>query len=248
MELVEYYKLSDLEKNYWWHRGKLYLIQTLLDSVFSGRNNLRILEIGSGTGFISKSIQKYGKVTYIEISKEANLYAKENGIKDVIESDFNKIEISNDLKSKFDLVIALDVLEHIQDDTETMKRVKQVLKKDGYFIVNVPAHKFLWSEHDEALHHKRRYSKTEIVKKLADNGFVIEKCSFFVVTFFPLIWAYRTYTSFFTSSTYPKTSYVMLPKLINDLMTKVLEVESKLIKYFNLPMGTTISIIAKSKE
>ncbi|OGC50268.1 hypothetical protein A2716_03605 [candidate division WWE3 bacterium RIFCSPHIGHO2_01_FULL_40_23] len=245
MELVEYHKLSKLEETYWWHRGKLFLVDSLVKHLFPQKRGLEIMEIGCGTGHITKHLSKFGKVTGIEISKEAASHCIEKGIRNVLNKDVNEMRIPKSFEKRFDLILALDVLEHIQDDTKTMRRTYKMLKPGGFFLVNVPAHKFLWSEHDEALHHKRRYSTTEILKKLTDNDFEIIKKSFFVSTFFPAILAFRTFTNIFTKSTYPKTSYILLPKPVNDLMTKILELETKVLNFTNLPIGTTITVIAR---
>ena len=227
--------METLEKTYWWHKGKLFLVEQLIKLLFKNSKKLKILEIGCGTGLITKALSKYGEVWGIEISKEAISACKEKEIKNIILGDINKIKIPKDFLNKFDLICCLDVLEHIQDD----------IKTSGYLLINVPAHKFLWSEHDEALHHKRRYSMREIVQKVIDCDFKIKKSSYFVLTFFPIIALYRLYTNLFTESTYPKTSYVMLPSKLNNLMTKVLEIEAKLIRRIDFPLGTTIIVIAQ---
>ena len=156
MKVSELKKMAEHENTYWWHKGKTYLIKTLVDKHFPIKKNLQILEIGCGTGGLTKNLVEYGNVTAFDISSDAVEYCKNAGLKNVFVMDIKDFD-PKDYKRKFDLVLALDVLEHIQDDIDAMKKIKQVLKKDGLFFVNVPAHKFLWSEHDEALENKRRY-------------------------------------------------------------------------------------------
>ena len=180
MESREYKKIAEAEKTYWWHKGKLALLESLLVShlKISGEP-IRILEIGCGTGVTTSFLQRWGKVTGLDMSDEALSFCRTNGLTDLILGDFNKIDLEP-YKKSFDLVVALDVLEHIQDDIKAIKRVREILKDNGTFLINVPAHKFLWSEHDEALHHKRRYRMHEIVTKLEDCGFNITKKTYFV--------------------------------------------------------------------
>ncbi len=241
--------MNEFEKNYWWHQGKKFLVNELVKKYGSNIKNedgLRILEIGCGTGEITESLQKYGNVTGIDMSNEAADFCRERGLENIIVADINTINI--DSLEKYDLVLALDVLEHIQDDIEAIKRVGKLLSQDGYFIINVPAYKFLWSEHDEALQHKRRYSTYEIKRKLEDNGFEIVKMSYFVFAAFPFIAMFKFLKSVFGRSAYPKTSYIQIPNFVNKIMTKVLETEAHLLNYTYLPFGTTITLVAKKAD
>lgn len=245
MNFDEYKKMSDFEKTYWWHRGKLSLVKTLVEKYFPKRKNLNILEIGCGTGEVSTLLKSYGHVAGIDISSVALEFSKEKGVSETILADITKFETKN-YEKRYDLVLALDVLEHIQDDVLAMKKVYALLKDSGYFFVNVPAHKFLWSEHDEALHHKRRYHSLELLKKLQDSGFKISKKVYFVAFLFPVIVVFRMWNNLFGKSAYPKTSYVKLPSFLNNFMVKILEFECNLIKY-DIPVfvGTTIVVVAQ---
>lgn len=246
MEKKEYQKMANFEENYWWHKGKKHLVEVILDTYFNGnKEKLEILEIGCGTGGITKELTKWGKVTGVDTSKEAIEICRKRGISHLIVADFNNLS-KEQLNTKFDLILALDVLEHIQDDIRTLKKVRSYLKKNGYFFASVPAHKFLWSEHDEALHHKRRYHSLEITHKLKDTGFNIVKKTYFVVTAFPVIAFYRIAGNFFKKTAYPKTSYIQLPELLNNLMVYILKMEATLIRKISFPIGTTIVIVAKN--
>lgn len=248
MDAAEYIKMAEFEKTFWWHKGKLFLIQSILGNLNKTHQKpLKILEIGCGSGEIIEKLAKDHDVLGIDISQDALDFCVKRGLKNLLKGDINELDILK-YQNSFDYVLALDVLEHIQDDFETMKRAYSMLKPGGYFIVNVPAHKFLWSEHDEALHHQRRYHSLEIKQKLTDAGFDIVKKSYFVATaFFPIL-LIRTWNTFFKKSAYPKSSYVILPKKLNDIATKVMKAEAKLLNIFNLPLGTTITVIAKKPD
>lgn len=237
-------KMADLENNYWWHQGKIYLIETLVQRYFPEKEDLQILEIGCGTGGLTKHLVKYGKVTGFDISEDAIEYCKSAGLKDVFVQDMNTFNPQN-YQEKYDLVLALDVLEHIQDDVGAMKKVYQILKNNGLFIINVPAHKFLWSEHDEALEHKRRYHSLELTRKLKDSSFQILHKGHFVYFVAPIIILYRAWGNIFGKSAYPRTTYVLLPDFFNTIMVKILKIEAKLFNTFTMPFGVTLSVVAK---
>jgi 2-polyprenyl-3-methyl-5-hydroxy-6-metoxy-1,4-benzoquinol methylase len=246
MNKNEYKKMAELEKEYWWHQGRLYLIDELINKHHPNKTNRKILEVGCGTGETTRHLKKHGEVIGIDVSDEAIKYGKQNGIEDIYSSDIVNIQNNKNLKDKkFDLIFALDVLEHIQEDKTAMKNIYGMLNTDGLFITTVPAHKFLWSEHDESLHHKRRYHMYEITKKLEDSNFTISDKSYFIFFLFPIVFAYRLWGNITGKSAYPKTSYVILPKTLNNLFINLLKIEAKMIKYFRLPIGVTIVVVAK---
>lgn len=247
MEAIEYKKLEDFEKHYWWHKGKLSLIESLYRKYTGGKKDMNILEVGCGTGEILNLARKWGRVTGVDSSSEAIAVCRKRGFKNLYSADFNQLDMSKEYDS-FDLVLALDVLEHIRDDVKVMKKVYKLLRPGGLFFITVPAYKFLWSTHDEALHHLRRYHSLEINQKVRDSGFRILKSTHFVTALFFPIATVRLLNNFIRRKAYPKTHYVPLPKRINDLFSGLLGLESKLIEKFYLPIGTTLVVVAKKDE
>jgi SAM-dependent methyltransferase len=136
-------------------RDKLGLIDTVLSKAISNNKNInRILSVGCGTAEELEILGKYGEVYAIDVEKEAVKFAswcKEVRICDVCELNYPD--------NFFDIVIALDVLEHIEDDKRAVEQVYRVLSQGGVFIFTVPAFQFLFSAHDRFLGHKRRYNK-----------------------------------------------------------------------------------------
>jgi len=244
MNSVEINKMAELETDYWWHRGKVFLIQNLIEKYFPQNKDLKILEVGCGTGGLTKHLTNYGDVTGFDISEDAVSYCKSSGLTNIFVQDLNVFD-PKPYENTYDLVLALDVLEHIQDDVGAMKKISVILKKDGLFFINVPAHKFLWSEHDEALEHKRRYHSLELLKKLYDSNYEVLNKSHFVFVVSPIIILYRFWGNLFGKSAYPKTSYVILPKKINNFMVKILELETHVMKKISLPFGVTLNAIAR---
>lgn len=139
-----------------------------------------ILEIGSGVGTYSKKlIKKYGKdkVVLSDIDSE---YLKN------LKNEFKKTKILNldlnkkpNLNLKFDTIIALNVLEHVKNDSDALMNLKKILKPNGNLILLVPAHKNLFNEIDKAVGHFRRYKKKELIKKSLKAGFEIKKVFYF---------------------------------------------------------------------
>jgi 2-polyprenyl-3-methyl-5-hydroxy-6-metoxy-1,4-benzoquinol methylase len=248
MEVVEYKKMEDFEQHYWWHKGKLRLIEALYDKFVPSEiknKKVKILEVGCGTGEVLKLLSRWGDVKGIDISKEALDACRRKGFKNLVQGDINELNLRNEYGS-YDLVICLDVLEHVQEDLSALKEMNKLLRPGGILMLTVPAYKFLWSTHDEALHHKRRYHSLEIKTKVRDAGFQILKHTHYVtVLFFPIA-AVRLLNNFVRRTPYPKTHYLPLPKSINSFFIKILDWEATIVKYFYLPMGTTMALVAKN--
>ena len=111
--------------------------------------------------------------------------------------------------------------------------------------MTVPAYQCLWSEHDESLHHFRRYTALQM-KKLVAPMKIFKKSYIIVLGLFPIV-AYRALRSFTKPRERSKmgTSYVILPAFLNNLLITFLQWEAKLLKYINFPFGTSIIIIAE---
>ncbi|MEP7171454.1 MAG: class I SAM-dependent methyltransferase [Bacteroidota bacterium] len=166
-----------IRKNFW-YQSRNSIIQWLVKKFSSGKN-LNMLEVGCGTGFVLSGLKKNKniKLTGSEIYLDGLKFAKENNP----EVDFFQIDICNvSFQNKYDIIGCFDVLEHIERDEAALKNIHASLKKDGLFLVSVPAYMFLWSFMDEINKHKRRYSKTEIITKIKAAGFSVHYCSSFV--------------------------------------------------------------------
>ena len=129
-----------------------------------------------------------------------------------------------------------------------MKEVQRVLKPGGTFLITVPAFGFLWSEHDEALHHRRRYTEWELRNKLTIAGFDVVRSTYFITLLFFPIFIMRFWQGIIKKDAYPKTSHVILPKWANMLLERLLTVERWLCRFMNLPFGVSIVAIARKPE
>jgi SAM-dependent methyltransferase len=94
-------------------------------------------------------------------------------------------------REAFDIVGAFDVIEHVDADERVIQGVHQGLRRGGLFIIMVPQHAWMWSALDDAVHHKRRYSRSDLLEKVRDNGFDVLFCSSFVTLLFPAMVAVR---------------------------------------------------------
>ncbi|MGH9896703.1 MAG: class I SAM-dependent methyltransferase, partial [bacterium] len=152
-----YLQMPETEASHWWYAGR----RTALASLIAGLDlpvDARILEIGSGTGGNLPMLSSFGRVSALEMNATARSIAerKTSGRFDIREG-LCPAEIPF-ADEKFHLVCLFDVLEHIEEDVETLVAARNLLAQGGRVILTVPAYRWLWGVHDELLHHKRRYS------------------------------------------------------------------------------------------
>lgn len=135
-----------------------------------------ILEVGCGIGNFTKSLIKYGKVWAIDIDKkyidETKESVDEKALVGVGDIEKGKYFFNG---QKFDTIICINVLEHIQDDASALKNLYTLLKEGGYLVLLVPAHQFLFGEIDKSIGHFRRYDKSWLINIINSVGFKIVK-------------------------------------------------------------------------
>ena len=143
----------------------------------------------------------------------------------------------------YDALGAFDVIEHIQDDKLALKKCFQALKKEGYLFLTVPQHMWLWSAVDEHSCHVRRYSKTELMKKVENAGFTVINTRSFVSFLLPFMWISRKLPR--KSTSIPKGE-VQIPRWLNACFEMVMQIEIVLIKIgIRFPLGGSLLLVAK---
>ena len=153
------------ESDSWLHLGRKYLLSKIMQRFITPDKKIEILEIGAGVGQNVDVLMQFGNVDVLEINPIGlELLHVNKNIRNVIDK-----KIPTKLPRKYDLIVACDVIEHIKDDKRVVNWISKNLKNDGYFISTVPAFQFLFSDHDKALGHYRRYTKKSFDLLLPKN-------------------------------------------------------------------------------
>jgi len=162
MDLSEYKKMDNLEHDHWWFKAKRKFLEVILKN-FSLPEKGSVLDVGCGTGAIMEFLLRQGyHVEGIDISAAALTHCARKGLI-VKQGTIDQLPFSD---NTFNIVFALDVLEHLPRRDLALREVKRVLKPGGLFIATVPAHQFLFSYHDRAVHHIKRYSWYDFKQEL----------------------------------------------------------------------------------
>lgn len=232
-------KYLELEPNNFWFESRRELVVNFLKKII--KPEFKILEIGSGSGANIKRIkQSFPKITIkgIEYSQKLVDAAKKKKL-NVQKGDATKLKEKSE---SYDLVICLDVLEHIKNDEKAISEIRRVLKKDGFALISVPAFNVLWGDQDIVNHHYRRYSKKILLTRF--QKFKRVKTTYWNFFMFFPIFISRLFQRKNRKSQ-AKTDFERTKK-IDWLFKKILMFENALIKLgIYLPFGVSFFAIVK---
>jgi len=161
MKYDEFVKMDEQGGSHWWYVTRRELLKQELKSLSSESNDLKILDLASACGHNFAVCSDYGKTFGIDISWHAIKYCKQKNITTIVQGDAQELPFKS---NSYDIVLALDVFGHLEDDIASMKEIARVLKEKGKLIFSVPAFMSLLSYHDVAFHHLRRYNAYELKK------------------------------------------------------------------------------------
>jgi len=158
MDDVEIQQLDSLESTHFWYKARKKQLSIWFKSL--NAKECRVLDLGSATGGNSLHIASMGhSVTSVEYSAIGIEIQKSKGL-EVIWADARKLPFEDE---SFDVVICLDVLEHIEEDFIVISEISRILKSGGRFLISVPEDPKLWSSHDESVNHIRRYTRNSLL-------------------------------------------------------------------------------------
>ena len=244
MENELFDEMYKVETQHWWFVARRKIIEKLIKRVRLDKNS-SIMDAGCGNGDNLSMLSKYADVIAMERDKNALLKAQARDIGKVLQGELpNNVHV--DLKRDNDLIVLLDVLEHIDDDAASLNVLREYTKDHGHLIITVPAYQFLWTIHDEQHHHKRRYTLRKLKKLIENNGWSVNYISYFNSFLFPLALVDRLKQKILP----PKkdVGLKMPSKLINSIFEKIFSFESKLIGRIIFPFGLSIILIAKKSS
>ena len=233
---------AKVEDEHWWFCGRRAILRSVLDRYApAGRGTRTILEVGCGSGGNLPLLAAYGSVVAVELDDAARSRASGRGVGRV-----EKGWLPDGLPfgtERFPLVAALDVLEHVEDDREALRALRGRLTPTGVLIVTVPAYRWLWGRHDEASHHRRRYTRRGLGSVLTEVGFQVLYATYFNAVLFPVAAAYVKLGGFFRGAA--SLALSTPPGPVNQLLRAIFSVERLLIPRVSLPYGVSLLVCCR---
>jgi SAM-dependent methyltransferase len=219
--------MLEVEEHHPWYQARMVLIREIIEN--NVLKNSNILDFGCGSGAVLEMLKKIGYTNLrgLDVSSDFIKIAKKRGLKaDLIKSDHVNLG-----SKKYDLILLLDVLEHVENDKALLRKMKSSLRKNGRILITVPAHQFLWRIHDEANQHYRRYSRKKLINLIASsNSKVIYLRWWNSTLFFPLFMASifgKIKRVLNINSLHSTFGFTIPPNYISRILFKVLSFESK---------------------
>lgn len=241
MERFVYDQMAELDQRHWWYVARRKVLAELIRRKVRPPANARLLEIGCGTGHNLAMLSEFGHVDGLELDDEARAFAERRLGREIMTSPLP--ELTGVPRKHYDVVAALDVVEHIDDDGAAIESIAERLKPGGKLIVSVPAHQWMWSAHDVVNHHKRRYSKRALKRLFENSPLKLEALGYFNSLLFPVAVAERLSSKLRGKD---DADLSMPPGPLNAALEAVFAAERHLVGRLPLPPGLSLFAIASA--
>jgi SAM-dependent methyltransferase len=235
---------EEIYKHHWVFRAREHSILHIVQDLYKN-NPLKILDIGCGPGLLIPKLKKYGTVEGIEAPDSQFKYKEDIG--SMVHRTSFPSGTGNFPPGKYDLILLLDVLEHIEDDMSAILELRRLLKKNGFAIVTVPAFMSLWGNHDIVNHHFRRYTFPELAHLTSGAGFDLSWSSYFLGWCFLPTFIIRRIRRF-TEKNNPRHDFQMPPDWLNNLFTKISDLEFHVSRACKVPFGVSLIMVIQNKK
>lgn len=239
-----YDRLYALEEGHWWFRGRRAVIHALLGRAGVARAE-RLLDAGCGTG---RNLVEYGPLAAeaegVDPSEVAVEYCRRRGLRGVRRAGLDALPFEDE---RFDLLLATDVLEHLEDDVAGLLELRRVSRRDAALLITVPAYQWLWSQHDDTHHHFRRYTRRLLAGRIRAGGWRVEVATCFNTALLAPIAAVRTLGRRRAVPDDGRSDYELTGGPLNAILERPMRAEAALIaRGATLPAGVSIGMVCRA--
>lgn len=244
MDSTTYALEEAAEATHWWFVGRRSLFAAEISQA-GICTNARVLDIGTSTGANLRMFKQLGfqNVTGIDMSDDAIRYCERKGFGPIHKGDICAMPFAD---SSFDLVLATDIVEHVDDDTGAMSEIARVLSPGGTALITVPAFLSLWGTQDEVSQHKRRYLRKPFAAIVSGARLRIIKCYYFNYLLFVPVWAIRKLILLLNIRLDHESQ--INNRLLNRIMLGVFRLDIRTAPIVRPPFGVSILVIAKKPQ
>jgi len=229
---------AEEDRRHWWFRGRLAVLVAVVRGLVPA-GGARLLELGCGSGNVLEALAPFGATVGMETDPTLIAAARAAGV------DARRGALPDDLPVEpgwADVVLLLDVLEHLDDDVAALRTARRALRDGGRLVVTVPAYAWLWSGHDVVLGHRRRYTRPELIAAVGRAGFSVERCSYFNSLLFPALAAVRLAKRLVGDRGH---DLVRPPEPLNALLARCFALEASIVPRVPLPFGASVLLVGR---
>ena len=235
--------MLDQDEHHWWYRGRRLIVGAELARLRLG-DEAEILDAGCGSGRMLEDLVEYGTVSGLELDPDTAEFAASRGCGEVKQGSLERLPWDS---ATFDLITCLDVLEHVPDDRGALAELRRVAKPGGWLLLTVPAYQTLWSLHDAANHHYRRYSRRGLRLVALEAGWRMVRMTSFNSILLPVAAAVRLAQR----GRHPDSSYNpelnLGPAWLNAVLERPLRVEARwLDRGGTIPAGLSLLAVLEN--
>ena len=239
MDRATYDRMAEIDRDHWWFVARRGIIARLIERYRPRPGPLRILEVGAGTGSNLELLMRYGQVDAIEPDDGARGFAEaRSGLK--LKGGYLPDVPLDD--GAYDLIVLLDVLEHIPDDIGALSYLRGKLAPGGRLLLTVPGSPWMWSAHDVAHHHQRRYTTARLRQVVGAAGFAPRFWTHFNSILFPLIAAVRVAGKLLGKD---GDDDKMPSRPVNAALRTIFGAERHWAARLNVPFGVSMAMVAE---
>jgi SAM-dependent methyltransferase len=245
MQPHTYAIMREVEDTHWWFAGRRQIIESFVAQIVSELElgagaRPRILDVGCGTGANLELLSRFGDAAGVDISDDALSFCRARGLGDVRGGAAESLPFDDDT---FDLVTALDVVEHLDDDVAGLCEARRVLKTNGRALLYVPAFMWLWGVQDDVSNHRRRYTLPQLSAAVERAGLTVERATYANLTFFAPILAGRLLMRALRLR--PATENNVNVPALNGALGRLFGAERHWLRRRSLPFGVSAIVVAR---
>ncbi|MCL4233631.1 MAG: methyltransferase domain-containing protein [Deltaproteobacteria bacterium] len=244
----EYAVMYEAEERFWWYVGMRRIWQGLFERLPRAPRDLDILDAGCGTGINLAWLERFGRVTGLDISEDALRFCatRRGSPERLVAGSITALPFAD---ASFGRVTAFDSVCQVDDDRAALAEIHRVLRPGGFVFLNLPAFEWLRSEHDAAVHLRRRYTRPELRAKLIDAGFARPVITYANAVLFPAAAIVRFARR--GQAHDPETARSdlrPLPAAVNAALTAILSLEALLLRSMPFPFGLSLVAYASKAD
>jgi SAM-dependent methyltransferase len=243
MEEDAYAEMYALEDVHWWFRGRRAVIGALLDHAVLPPKP-RLLDAGCGTGRNLVEFGSAGTAAGVDPSADAVAFCHQRGLGEVHRAGLERLPFDAD---EFDVLLACDVIEHVEDDVGALVELRRVARPGGTLLITVPAYQWMWTQHDVQLHHVRRYTLRALRGRVQEAGWDPVYATYFNSMALPVVAVTRLTER--KSNRHGHTDLDRTPAGLNGLLSMPMRLEASMIRHgAHLPAGVSVGMLCRKPE